>query len=443
MKLFIAILVLLASVTAYAYTANDSLKTISTDGSYSDTTNACQYVQVKNQDGWVMTVGSPGGSYTWTNYIDFPQGHSFTFQGAATNNRPTITSTIDGYRIYVHATDAKLVTIRDLIFAPWTGSENNALFGVFGAGSDTFRFTNCKFNHANGDGATWAIEVSQPSMASGEGPYGLIDHCEFSAGTGYSGGAILVHDNENWNNPMSWGTKKAVYIEDCNFHAEHIDVGAPAMDGFEGCRIVFRYNVLSNYSTAVHGAEPYGDINNEGLQSTNGALQVEWMHNYITISQGNGSAWNLLMRGGSLTCFSNTVESTGNGFYNNNVFMDYYRNSGGGGPGLIIDRTNAATQYVGTQQPGCGVVASAGQDPLYPSNKWGSVPVYYWGNTINAPMNVGEINSGTAFVQLNRDYFNGTPRPGYTEYTYPHPLNTGGGGGGVGTSPQHLRVRKP
>ncbi len=86
--------------------------------------------------------------------------------------------------------------------------------------------------------------VSQPSMAAGEGPYGLIDHCEMDSSAGYSGGFFRIQDNANWNNPMSWGTAKAVYIEDCVFHAGQIDVGAPAIDGYWGARIVFRYNIL-------------------------------------------------------------------------------------------------------------------------------------------------------------------------------------------------------
>ncbi len=94
MKPFLPSLLLMSSVTGgFAFTANDSTKTISTDGSYSDTTNACAYVSRKNQDDWVMTVGSPGASYTWSGPVTLPIGHTFTFQGVSAFSRPTISST--------------------------------------------------------------------------------------------------------------------------------------------------------------------------------------------------------------------------------------------------------------------------------------------------------------------------------------------------------------
>jgi len=50
-------------------------------------------------------------------------------------------------------------------------------------------------------------------------------------------------------------------------------------------------------------------------------------------------------------------------------------------------------------------------------------PVYSWNNTIHGgtPSPVG----GNATLISGRDYFNDTPMPGYTPYTYPHPLVTG------------------
>ncbi len=46
--------------------------------------------------------------------------------------------------------------------------------------------------------------------------------------------------------------------------------------------------------------------------------------------------------------------------------------------------------------------------------------IYSWGNMLDgAP---GELNSTYPNIQLNRDYYNETPKPGYTPYTYPHPL---------------------
>ena len=60
-------------------------------------------------------------------------------------------------------------------------------------------------------------------------------------------------------------------------------------------------------------------------------------------------------------------------------------------------------------------------------------PNYAWGNSGSAlpsPLLITD-ESTTNVVQSGRDYFNNTAMPGYTPYTYPHPLNTS-----TGTPPQ-------
>lgn len=73
-------------------------------------------------------------------------------------------------------------------------------------------------------------------------------------------------------------------------------------------------------------------------------------------------------------------------------------------------------------QPGTGKGDLKSGMPFLPAAWPNSAlePIYSWGNTgasspsiITAP--VGTIHSGT-------DFFNSTPKPGYTPYTYPHPL---------------------
>ena len=49
-----------------------------------------------------------------------------------------------------------------------------------------------------------------------------------------------------------------------------------------------------------------------------------------------------------------------------------------------------------------------------------SEPIYFWGNTLKGVTTGGE--SDYPNIQLGRDYINGSAKPGYTPYTYPHPL---------------------
>lgn len=63
-------------------------------------------------------------------------------------------------------------------------------------------------------------------------------------------------------------------------------------------------------------------------------------------------------------------------------------------------------------------------------------PVYAWNNTLNGSnVNISAQHAPT--LQENRDYFNNTPMPGYTPYTYPHPLV---GGATLPAAPNNLRI---
>jgi hypothetical protein len=46
--------------------------------------------------------------------------------------------------------------------------------------------------------------------------------------------------------------------------------------------------------------------------------------------------------------------------------------------------------------------------------------IYSWGNTLNGAD--GLLSSSYPGIQVGRDLYNDTPKPGYTPYTYPYPL---------------------
>jgi hypothetical protein len=55
-------------------------------------------------------------------------------------------------------------------------------------------------------------------------------------------------------------------------------------------------------------------------------------------------------------------------------------------------------------------------------------PVYCWGNTVETnggtPVSTGCTSTSDSIV-IGRDVINGTVKPGYTSFTYPHPLVSG------------------
>jgi hypothetical protein len=107
--------------------------------------------------------------------------------------------------------------------------------------------------------------------------------------------------------------------------------------------------------------------------------------------------------------------------------------------------------------------ASSGTDsysyPEYPADGSGYIldPVYIWGNTDGANNSVdnsyifgpdfssdgcGHGLTSAQFLQLNRDFYIGVPKPNYKPYTYPHPLrsNVAPGIEAAPAPPQNRRI---
>jgi hypothetical protein len=64
-------------------------------------------------------------------------------------------------------------------------------------------------------------------------------------------------------------------------------------------------------------------------------------------------------------------------------------------------------------------------------------PIYTWSNTVNGSL--AEMSSPYPGIQQGRDFYNDTPKPGYTPFVYPHPLDistysSSGGGGTTNTN---------
>jgi hypothetical protein len=69
----------------------------------------------------------------------------------------------------------------------------------------------------------------------------------------------------------------------------------------------------------------------------------------------------------------------------------------------------------------CGPLKRDGQgDPVAPGPKQQIEPVYSWGNTLNGA-DAGAVTRNAIMVE-GVHYINDTPKPGYTPFTYPHPL---------------------
>ncbi len=88
------------------------------------------------------------------------------------------------------------------------------------------------------------------------------------------------------------------------------------------------------------------------------------------------------------------------------------------GDGFVINKVEQSID-----QPGAGASTLISGDNPKPPRGWNQVadPCYSWGNTNDgAPFNKFTPNESN--IKVNVNFFNNTALPGYTEFTYPHPL---------------------
>src|SRR5678815_4132159 len=88
-----------------------------------------------------------------------------------------------------------------------------------------------------------------------------------------------------------------------------------------------------------------------------------------------------------------------------------------------------------------------GTTPFPSGNDQELSPCYEWSNiqvTASQDMDWGPSYVCDTMYVLNTDYYNNTPKPGYTPLTYPHPILTGAGGGVTphGFKPSRIVIRR-
>jgi hypothetical protein len=417
MKNILATLVIFGGLVfcCHAYQVNNAAQTITTDGSYADTSQALAYISGQGQDGWVVTVGSPGGVYTWTNTLPYGAGNSVIIQGASPTSRPQIMINTAGYSgIFISATSPHVVTIKDLIFN-WTGTQPvGAMIALCGTGV-CFRLSNCQFL---GEAASkFVVQVGNLNSTPAPGPFGVIDHCQFLMPFNDTFNLINVRANGGvvgygWTQPMTWGTTNSVVVEDCQFSAPSSAPVGAAVEADSGARFTVRNCCITNIPISTHG------VASGAKDST---LQVECYNNQFYINDSkNTMPYLFWMRGGTCVVWSNNIATTGQW---NLAKVFYFSVECASSQWVAESCSNHLVypgDYPGFQQVGQGVVNGAqGSVPTY---IWNNVtPWTYWGN-VALGMDVDSV-----FIQQGRDIFTNSVMPGYTALVYPHPLVAAGG----------------
>ncbi|HEY1793805.1 MAG TPA: hypothetical protein VGG34_12880 [Opitutaceae bacterium] len=264
---------------------------------------------------------------------------------------------------------------------------------------------------------------------------GVIWNCSFAA-LPFSEAQLAVHMKgcpaSSWTSPSTMGTADTsgtnnLYIEDCDFHGW---LNATDMD--DCSRSVVRHCLFNNAGFGTHGADTstYGVRHFEIYDNT-------FVFNGFTNGQTLNLNWWCYLRGGTGVITGNVMPHISSQDYGskadiNMTVMNLQRNAG---PNPCWGAGHGATgnSYPAPRQVGMGYVnGNAGNDSV--TYKGDSEPLYIWNNT--GGYQVGTTDYGgtqcsnpdaTAdYIISGRDYFNNnTPKPGYQEYTYPHPLRPG------------------
>ncbi len=254
--------------------------------------------------------------------------------------------------------------------------------------------------------------------------------------------AIQMKDGPagSWTSPSTMGVADTTgesnfYMEDNDFHAF-----LNATDVDDNGRMVFRHNVLNNAGFGTHGADT-SSIGQRHFEVVDNTMVFNGYNDGTTFNMN----WWLFVRGGTFVMTGNTIDKIVSTDYGNkndvNMTVMNLQRSAGPNPCWGAG-TSGGAQYPAPRQVGMGYVTGTGTDGLGRKNDiftyvGDSEPVYIWNNTINnGPLKVGtEDYGGTActnpdstpnYIVAGRDYFNnGTAKPGYVRYIYPHPLRSG------------------
>lgn len=312
----------------------------------------------------------PAGKFTISKSVVIRK--NVTVRGAGAG-KTILTSTVrGGWAFTLPRTARKFVRITGV-----TIDGRSAGGGVYVVGDNfTFRIDNSTFTNCR-----------QRAIETYGNAKGLIDHCTFinNAITDI----VIYGDNDAaWKRPLTLGTDNAVYVENCSFTHKSGTGNWHSIGSNHGSRYVFRYNTISDdasLNTApidAHGNFEYG----------RGSRSYEIYGN--TVNSGH-SYQGIYIRGGTGVIFNNKLS----GDFTYPIVLENYRSFQKSGSGYLCNSYPCIDQIS---------------------------QLYIWNNTLSGKLIEPFIhNRGLTrqHIRLGRDYFLGS-RPGYTPYTYPHPLIT-------------------
>lgn len=397
------------------------------------------------------TIAIPAGTFKFNSNINVNTGKTFVLKGAGVNNagntilfrdNATSEATLEGweymFRFNPLSDKPCGIVIHGITFRSQTPSETNggdglsmALdYGIIMFRAVDFVIYDCTFENFGNSG----IEVNHRDDIA----RGLIYDCIFThnakgaTGQGYGYGVSIYGENTKWIVNPRFGTNDFIFIEDCVFSQHRHGIASG------GCsKYVARYNDFDrmeygeNYETQAidlhdgNGPDATG-VNKFASRAAEIYNNTITLSTYITGTTYNGTKHSdsvpetgIKIRGGEALIHHNTINGTRFGI------------------GLDPIASNA-TPYPWWCQIGyiSGKVHNSDHSGTSKTKSEGDV--FYWSNTFT---NLVSSNSASTFilytyqgaggaapnpatnqplVKQDRDYH--ASDPGYSTYTYPHPM---------------------
>lgn len=415
------------------------------------------------------TVNVPAGSCSWTSLT---LSEAITFNGAGQGTTTgSDASAAGGASTTCTSSTGTCIDV----------SGGNPVFTITHSSAGHIRITNFSFTASSNNNLPHPIEImgtwptsyavifqndtftlNGATMMDNDVAGGLIiSHCTFNGG--WNDFLMTIKDQtgypDSWTKANSMGTNDTTgllnnYIEDTTFNGGSNGV----FDCDDNCRIVIRHNTF----------EESGGFNSHGLDSSNyGMRHFEIYSNSFkfpdkTCASGNSSLSNInqyiWLRGGTGVIYNNNFDSLYSSCWGDKEEIN-----------MSIRGAEDDRKDVNGNMLSCGQVTYPVPHQLGQDNNGSSItggvgdftdPIYLWGNTGNNGTDGGgytiEVFAGftdfggganpcnftwSTFFKWGRDAVNtavgsatlgssggsvegagGTAKPGYTPYTYPHPL---------------------
>ena len=397
-------------------------KTFTVSLTLDQTITAGQTLRIE-RTGTAMSGGNPTGTRTWM------EGTVTSLVGSTLTMNITSTAGSGTHPLWICVTPADttvtMTVADDGLIVSENASNYQGISGIRFVGITTSDKYQLKISGSTTTKPVLAwgnfFETGSSGSVRAETPHGWFADTSFAAFP-FSAAPVGI-EVKALGYTTSWTTNHTIgnadttgeanfYIEVCDFHAY-----LNCTDFDDNCRAVLRGCLINNAGLGSHGADT----------STDGVRHVEiYDSQFVFNGYGDGNTfnlnWFLYLRGGCwvLTdCSMTDITSTDYGGKTeiNMQVQNLRRNSGpyacwSGG-------------YPAPHQVGRGYVVGTGSvlDPCYFWNNSGT----YSADGVNySPDECGGGPDVSTCIQASRDYYvDGTARPGYVKYTYPHPLRAG------------------